>query len=236
MSEWWTYSLADFLLFSDRVYERLFELHNRAFWPAHLATIAIGLAILFSSWPGSSRRTGLRLCFAALGVLWVSVAYAFFWRRYAAINWAAIYVAPFFTVEGLLLVAFAVAGRFARPKRRSASVIAGWLLLAFGVIVYPLLAPLSGRPWTGAGVFGIAPDPTAVATLALLALTATRAGWPLGVVPALWCVVTGATLWTLGDVTFFVAPFAAAAAIGVALRGEREMEARPAIPSPRPEP
>jgi hypothetical protein len=30
MSEWWTYTLSDFLLFSPRVYYRLFELHNRA--------------------------------------------------------------------------------------------------------------------------------------------------------------------------------------------------------------
>jgi hypothetical protein len=30
MSEWWTYSLWDFLLFSPRTYYRLFELYNLA--------------------------------------------------------------------------------------------------------------------------------------------------------------------------------------------------------------
>ncbi len=43
MSEWWTYTLSDFLLFSPRVYYRLLELHNHALWPAHLLTIARGL-------------------------------------------------------------------------------------------------------------------------------------------------------------------------------------------------
>ena len=33
MSEWWTYTLSDFLLFSPRTYYRLFELHHRALWP-----------------------------------------------------------------------------------------------------------------------------------------------------------------------------------------------------------
>ena len=33
MSEWWTYSLSDFLLFSPRTYYRLFELYNLAIWP-----------------------------------------------------------------------------------------------------------------------------------------------------------------------------------------------------------
>jgi hypothetical protein len=45
MSEWWTYRPEDFLLFSPRVYWRMFELHNAAFWPLHFATLAAGLTI-----------------------------------------------------------------------------------------------------------------------------------------------------------------------------------------------
>ena len=36
MSEWWTYRPEDFLLFSPRVYWRMFELHNAALWPLQL--------------------------------------------------------------------------------------------------------------------------------------------------------------------------------------------------------
>ena len=46
MSEWWTYSLSDFLLFSPRTYYRLFELYNAAIWPAQMLALALGLAIL----------------------------------------------------------------------------------------------------------------------------------------------------------------------------------------------
>ena len=46
MSEWWTYRLDDFLLFSPRVYWRMFELHNAAFWPLQLLTLAAGLIII----------------------------------------------------------------------------------------------------------------------------------------------------------------------------------------------
>ena len=45
MSEWWTYTLSDFLLFSPRTYYRLLELYNLATWPAQFAGGAIGLAI-----------------------------------------------------------------------------------------------------------------------------------------------------------------------------------------------
>ena len=46
MSEWWTYSLSDFLLFSPRTYYRLFELYNAAIWPAQIGARASGVAIL----------------------------------------------------------------------------------------------------------------------------------------------------------------------------------------------
>ena len=46
MSEWWTYSPANFLMFSARTYYRLFELHNKALWPAHGLALLTGFAIL----------------------------------------------------------------------------------------------------------------------------------------------------------------------------------------------
>src|SRR5258707_15614550 len=46
MSEWWTYRLTSFLLFSPRTYYRLLELYNLAIWPAQLAGAAIGVAIV----------------------------------------------------------------------------------------------------------------------------------------------------------------------------------------------
>ena len=45
-SEWWTYSLRDFLLFSPRTYYRLFELYNAAIWPAQIVALGLGLAVL----------------------------------------------------------------------------------------------------------------------------------------------------------------------------------------------
>ena len=65
MSEWWTYRLEDFLLFSPRVYWRMFELHNAAFWPLHLATLACGFAIvLLALWRPRSHSiwTGAAAC------------------------------------------------------------------------------------------------------------------------------------------------------------------------------
>lgn len=68
----------------------------------------------------------------------------------------------------------------ARTSRRRDRVprLAGLALTALGVPLYPLIGPLVGRDWSQAEVFGIHPDPTAVATLgvALLTLRGYRCG------------------------------------------------------------
>jgi len=46
MSEWWTYSLSDFLMFSSRSYYRLIESYNAAIWPAHLLALMAGLVVI----------------------------------------------------------------------------------------------------------------------------------------------------------------------------------------------
>ena len=78
------YALSDLLLFSPRVYYRLFELHNRAVWPAQLLTGALGVAVL--SLMLRPMRGRAHLLSAILGLLWLWVAWAFVWQRYATIN------------------------------------------------------------------------------------------------------------------------------------------------------
>jgi hypothetical protein len=70
-------------------------------------------------------------------------------------------------------------------------------LFCFGLVGYPLLAPLMGRQWLAAEMFGLAPDPTALATLALLSLADGGGRWPLSIIPLIWCVITGLTLWAM---------------------------------------
>ena len=84
MSEWWTYRPEDFLLFSPRVYWRMFELHNAALWPLQMLSLAAGLIIvlLVARCPKSSARW-LPLLLAAL---WIFVGWSFLWNRLSLIH------------------------------------------------------------------------------------------------------------------------------------------------------
>ncbi|UVC18139.1 DUF6064 family protein [Mesorhizobium onobrychidis] len=216
MSEWWTYRLEDFLLFSPRVYWRLFELNNAASWPLHLLTLAAGIAIalLMLRRP---RRHGLWIALI-LAALFAFVGWSFLWSRYAVINWAIAYVAPAFGLQALLLAFGATRGGLAFGRRDIAGRL-GLLIAVVGLVAYPLLPPLFGRPWASAEVFGIAPDPTAIVALGVL-LAASGGLVPLlFAIPLLWLLLSGLTLHAMGDPQAWLPLLAAATTVAaLALR------------------
>jgi hypothetical protein len=193
MSEWWTYSLSDFLMFSSRSYYRLIENYNAAIWPAHLLVLVAGIAVIGCiARPGQRARTMAALMLAAA---WGWVAWAYHLERYADINTAAPYFAAAFILQALLMcyVAFKP-GAAAAPARMPQRVALGVIGLA--VFAYPLLALVrNSGGWRQAEVFGIVPDPTVVATLGVL--LAWRAHWTMWLIPVSWCLVSGATLMEL---------------------------------------
>lgn len=203
MSEWWTYRLQDLLLFSPRVYWRMFELHNATWWPLHAVTLAVGLAIVVHGLRRSNER-GLWIAFV-LAAVWAFVGWFFLWIRYAPINWAVAYVAPAFWLQALLLAAVGGLGF----GNRDVAGRLGLLLATAGLVAYPLLSPLLGRRWAEAEVFGIAPDPTAIVTLGVLFTANSRLVALLFPIPLLWLLLSGLTLHTMGDPQAW-APFSAA--------------------------
>jgi hypothetical protein len=207
MSEWWTYSLSDLLMFSARTYYRLFELYNLAIWPAQLLAGAIGVAVLACVARGGAASGRLAACL--LAACWLWVAWAFHAKWYATINSAATCFAIGFAIEALLVLWMgAVRGRLALAPVRGGIRRAALGVLLFAMPGYPLLAAASGRPWRQFEMFGVAPDPTAVATLGLLLMTA-RIPWLLLPIPLLWCAISGATLWTMHAQYAWVAPLVA---------------------------
>jgi hypothetical protein len=211
MSEWWTYRLSNFLLFSPRTYYRLFELYNSEIWPGQVLALLAGLAVvalISSAVPWRSRAIA-----AVLGLSWLWVAWAYHYTRYASINWAATYFAAAFALEALLLLGLGVVkGLRLRPRDGLISA-AGIGLVVFALIVHPLIGPLVGRSWSQIEIFGVAPDPTVIATLGVLVLASGASTWLLLPIPILWCLLSGATAWTMHSVDAAVMPVAAAFAL-----------------------
>ncbi|HSP16791.1 MAG TPA: DUF6064 family protein [Thermoanaerobaculia bacterium] len=163
MSDWWTYHLSDFLLFSARTYDRLFERYNRDVWPLHVVAVAAAVLILILALRAAPAWHG-RASAAILAVIWLWIAWAFQLKRYSTIQWAAKSFAVAFIVEALLLIWFGIVrDRFRAVSPRDAARKFGIALFLFAVLIEPLLGLSGRRPWEGVQVFGIAPDPTVAA-------------------------------------------------------------------------
>jgi len=190
MSEWWTYSLSDFLMFSSRSYYRLIESYNAAIWPAHFLALVAGIIVLGAiARPRQHLQPSAALVLAAA---WGWVAWAYHLERYAEINTAAPYFAAAFALQALLLGWLAYRPGNAVPAPQPVALG----LTGLAIFAYPVLTlARDGGSWRQAEVFGIAPDPTAVATLGIL--LAWRAPAIFWLIPVSWCLVSGATLMEL---------------------------------------
>jgi hypothetical protein len=229
MSEWWTYRPADFLMFAPRTYWRLFELHNAQWWPLQWLLLVAACVVVARAARGGTAV--LRVGAAGLAATWVFVSASFLLQRYAPINWAAGAFAAAFVLQAAVLVLLATRTDLHATRRGSRRAV-GALLVGWALVGHPLLAAAAGRPWKQAEVFGIAPDPTAIATLGALlwADHRTRATGVLlraaRVVPIGWCAISAATLLTMGSAQAWVTAAAAAGAAAALAVDARPRERR----------
>jgi hypothetical protein len=198
MTEWWTYGLSDFLMFSPQAYWRLVARHNDAWWPAQLAGLvsAFALVVMLRETAGWAQRIVLWVLAAA----WAWVGWSFFWLRYSEIFLAAPLLAQVCGAQALMLATAASLPVATHREVRAPTRIAATLLGAVA-LAYPLLAWATGHRWIEAEVFGFMPDPTALATLAAL-LGASRQTGPeralLAVLPLLVLLLGGLTRSLIG--------------------------------------
>lgn len=215
MSEWWTYTLADFLMFSSRSYWRMIGRYNEALWPWQLLALAAGALIVWCVLRSSLvARRGAMLVLAAA---WAWVAWGYQLQWHAEISTGAPYFAGAFALQALLLLTIGWRGSDARAGRVANRLGLGIASLA--VCAYPLLAPVGARSWREAEVFAIAPDPTALATLGVL--LALRSHWLAWIIPLAWCAVSTATLAELRVAHAWLPMVLAVAAVATGIASRR---------------
>ncbi len=216
MSDWGTYRLTDFLMFSRETYYRLFERFNQALWPWQLVLLVVGLGMVaLARRRDPTSRLGT---VAAVALCWALVAWLFHWERFREIHLAAGFFAAAFVLEAVLLLVWGVRRAHTPPGADRLDPVGVWIML-FGMMVQPLIGPLLGRPWSSLEWFGAAPDPTISVTLGLL--LAARGRWPLWCIPVFYALVSGATLWTMKSPEAWLPPLVALICIGRSLTRHR---------------
>lgn len=210
--------------FSAEQFFEVFRLYNEAVWPMQIALNAAALAALALVF--GRRGSAGRLASAILAALWAWMGIAYHLVYFRDINPAA-------TLFGVLFLAGAAAfawtgvlrGRLHfGPQRRLAGAL-GWALVAYALLVYPVLAALLGQRYPAMPTFGL-PCPTTLFTLGMLAFLKPPRPVAVFVVPILWTLVGAQAALAFGVLEDVALLAAAAAGLWLAFEGRRKSDER----------
>lgn len=205
--DWLSYSPADLVPLSQETWLRLLADYNQAHLPVVAVGMALGLLLLATTAHATAAR--LRVALALFGACWLWIAWGFFHQALTPLLWAADWLAWGFAVQGALLLGAALLP-MAQVVDWRWPLSPAWWLLAIAVLGLPLAGFAAGRPWQALGWLGTAPDPTAVATLALAAMAPGHRSWLLLAAPALWCLLSATLLAVFTDPLWWLPPAALA--------------------------
>ena len=198
----------------------VFEAYNTAIWPLQWVLLALAAAAIALTL--SRIRVRSRLLTGVLAALWLWMGLVYHLIFFTVINPAAAIFGVAFALEAALLIWAGLGPRHLRfAARADAYGAGGAVLLAYALIVYPLLGYALGHHYPAIPTFG-APCPTTIFTFGLLLWTAGRVPWWLLVIPGLWALIGLSAAVSLGvpqDLGLF-----AAGAIAIpllVLRGRR---------------
>jgi hypothetical protein len=173
--------------FSAEDFFRVFVDYNTSVWPAQIVLNIVALAAVALAFP--DREVTRRVLLGILAGLWLWMGIVYHWTFFADINPAARAFAVVFVLQAGLL---AWLGMRRRPPVFRPSLdpygIAGGFLIAYALILYPMLGALVGHAFPAQPTFGL-PCPTTIFTIGLLVWATRGVPWPVLLVPALWSVL-----------------------------------------------
>jgi hypothetical protein len=169
----------------------VFRRYNEAVWPMQavlyaMAFAAVGIAAFGSRRQGPARRG--RLIGGILAVLWLWMAVVYHFTFFREINPAATIFGALFIVQSMVLVRSVWRDELDFRVGRNARGVVGGLIVAYGLIVYPLFGHALGHRYPSSPTFGL-PCPTTIFTLGMLLWVRPPVPHVLLVVPVLWAVV-----------------------------------------------
>ena len=177
------------LPFSREQFVAVFADYNVVLGPISSAAPLMGLALVVLLARPSPRHD--RMIGSGLAAFWIWTGVVYHGLFFARINGAAWLFGALFVLQGGLLLRATIARRLRFAAPQGLAGIAGWALVAYAVVFYPLIGVASGQSVSELPPFGLTPCPLTLSTLGCLLLapaSSPRALWPI---PVLWSLIGG---------------------------------------------
>ena len=175
----------------------VFADYNAAIWPAQIFAYVLGLVAVAAVW--TRQPAPSRVIPSVLALMWAMNGIGYHYLFFAEINPAAKFFAGFFVVQAILFVANAVVANHIRFEiGRDLRSFSGVAVIAYAMLIYPVLGLLAGHGFLAGPMFGVASCPTTIFTIGMLMLA--RGPWViwLSIIPLLWSLVGLAAAVQLG--------------------------------------
>lgn len=173
------FSLTDFL--------NVFKDYNQSVFPLQVVFYFIAFLcvyILFTGIKNLNRKVSIVLSFFWL---WMGIVYHIIF--FSEINKAAYIFGGLFILQGLMFAGCGlIRKKLSFEYTKSAAKNAGIVLIAYALIIYPVLGTLLGHAYPYSPTFGL-PCPTTIFTFGILLFANKKMPMHLLIIPLLWSVV-----------------------------------------------
>jgi hypothetical protein len=208
------------LPFTHDAFVDVFRAYNEAIWPAQLAAYVLGaVAVLAALRPGPASD---RLVLSVLAAMWIWTGILYHGVFFSTINAVAVAFGIGFVLQGGLFAMMAARGTpSAFAAGANGTSLLGLALVAYAMLLYPLVGSLAGQVYPGIPMFGVAPCPVVIFTFGLL-LMAERAvpAWVI-VIPGLWSLIGGSAAFLLAVPQDWLLLLSGAMSVPLILRNRR---------------
>ncbi|HEU5103505.1 MAG TPA: DUF6064 family protein, partial [Roseiflexaceae bacterium] len=175
----------------------VFERYNLAIWPMHLFAYALGITVLVLA--AVKTRYSNQAISVALACFWAWMGIVYQIMFFSEINRAALGFGILFIIQAILWLVFGVVlPKLAFQLDINPYSVAGIVLIAYAMLIYPLIGTLLGHGYPRSPSFGVAPCPTTIFTFGLLLWTNARVPKSLLVIPFIWSLIGFTAAITLG--------------------------------------
>jgi hypothetical protein len=174
----------------------VFRQYNEAVWPAQAAlTLLAVVAVVLCIW---RRPLSGRLISAILALLWAWTGIVYHLIYFTAINNPAFAFGAIFLVgSGVFLWTGVIHGQLAFASANALHRALAGILIAYALLVYPLLSGVLGHAYPEMPTFGL-PCPTTIFTIGTLCLLAAPFPKYVLAAPVLWAAVGSQAAFLLG--------------------------------------
>lgn len=184
------------LPFTPEQFLNVFEQYNHGVWPAQLILYALGLlAIGLGLRPG---KTSNRTVGGILSLLWLWSGVVYHWVYFSRLNKLAILFGALFVLQSVFLFLSGVIRRELTFHFKSdLKGVMGALLLAYALVVYPIIGHTLGHSFPRSPTFGV-PCPITIFSFGILLWTSRRFSKAILLIPILWTLIGSSATVSLG--------------------------------------